>query len=209
MTISVYQISHEVGRGYPATATLTPTLQEATPVITSFSPMSGVVGDTITVFGLGLANVMAIKVAGIPMINIAVSSDNEINFVISPETTSELIEVTTPGGTAISSNSLVIDNNTTGSGFTGFVEVSESRSLADDDLGKILICDTSSSDITIILDETALTNPINFSCQVFNKGTNKVIFATASTFLSQLVELSIQNSSLNIYYQSSGIWFGL
>ena len=128
VTISVYQISHEVGRGYPATATLTPTLQEATPIITSFSPMSGVAGDTVTVCGSGLSNVMAIKVAGIPTINIAVSSDNEMNFVISPDTTSGLIEVTTPAGTAISSNALVINSTATGSGFTGFVAVNSSRS---------------------------------------------------------------------------------
>ena len=209
VTISVYQISHKVGRGYPATATLTPTLQEATPIITSFSPMSGIAGDTVTVFGSGLSTVMAIKVAGIPTINIAVSSDNEINFMISPDTTSGLIEVTTPVGTAISANSFVINSSATGSGFTGFVAVNSSRSLADSDRGKILVCDTSSGDITITLDETALTNPTNFSCQVFNKGTNKVIFATSSTFLSPVAELPITNSSLNIYYQDSGNWFGL
>ena len=209
LTVSVYQISTEVGRGYPAMATLTPTLQEATPVINSFSPMSGVAGDTITVFGSGLSNVMAIKVAGIPTNNIAVSSDNEINFVISPDNTSGLIEVTTPVGIATSSNSFVINSTATGSGFTGFVNVSASRSLADSDLGKILVCDTSSGDITITLDETALTNPINFSCQVFNKGTGKVIFATSSTFLSPVADLPVQNSSIRIFHEQAGNWYGI
>ena len=175
ITLQIYQLSSEVGRGYPAIATLTPTLAEATPVITNFSPMSGVEGDTVTVFGSGLSGVMAIKVAGIPTSNIAVSSDNEINFIINTDNTSGLIEVTTPGGTALSNNSLVINSTATGSGFTGFVAVSGSRSLSDSDRGKILVCGISSSDITITLDETALTNPNNFNCQVFNKGAPRKI----------------------------------
>ena len=207
ITIQVYQISSVVGRGYPAKATLTPTFQESTPVITGFNPMAGAQGDTITLYGSGLAGVMAIKVAGIPTTNIAVSSDNEINFVISAGTISGLIEITTSGGTVTSANAFVINKPV--SGFAGFVAVASSRSLADSDLGKILVCDTNSGDITITLDETALSNPINFRCQVFNKGINKVIFSTAATFLSPVAELPVPNSSLNIYYQDSGNWFGL
>ena len=110
MTVKVYQISIDVGRGYPATATLTPTFQESTPVITGFNPMSGVEGDTITVFGSGLAGVMAVNLAGIPANNIAVVNDYEVSFVIAPDTGSGLIEVITTDGSATSSNSLVTNS---------------------------------------------------------------------------------------------------
>ena len=76
-----------MARGYPTPANLTPTLAEVTPVITSFSSMSGVEGDTVTAFGSELLGVMAVKVASIPTINIAVSSDNEINFIINTDNT--------------------------------------------------------------------------------------------------------------------------
>ncbi|MGK7894397.1 MAG: phage tail protein [Xenococcus sp. (in: cyanobacteria)] len=209
VTVSVYQVSATVGRGYSATATLTPTLQEATPVITDFSPKSGLVGDTITVYGSGLSNLTEVAIESVLGTNLAVVSDSEINFVVGTGTESGTIKVTTVGGTAISANSFVINSTATGSGFTGFVTVSGSRSLADSDLGKILVCDTSSANITITLDETALTNPANFNCRVFNQGANRVIFASSSTFLSQLLELVITNSAINLYYQDPGVWYGI
>ena len=207
VTVIVYQISSDVGRGYPATATLTPTFQESTPIITGFNPMAGVEGDTVTVFGSGLAGVMAINLAGVPGNNIAVVSDYEISFIIAPDTVSGLIEVVTPGGSSSSSQSFVI-NSDSGSGFTGFVTVNSSRSLQDSDLGGLLNCDTNSGDITLTLDESLLTVS-NFNCKVFNNGMGQVIFATSSTFLSPVTELTTPNSSRSLFYQPSVAWYAV
>ena len=111
INVKIYQISLEVGRGYPATATLTPTFQESTPIITGFNPMAGLEGDTVTVFGSGLAGVTAVTIGGVSATNLAVVSDNEISFAIAPETVSGLIQVVTPGGSSSSSNSFVINNS--------------------------------------------------------------------------------------------------
>ncbi len=113
VTVTVYQISSHVGRGYPAQAMLTPTFQESTPIITGFNPMAGVEGDSVTVFGSGLAGVTAVTIGGVSATNLAVVSDNEINFVIGADTVSGLINVVTPGGSSASGNSLVINSSST------------------------------------------------------------------------------------------------
>jgi Putative phage tail protein len=108
ITVRIYQISALVGRGYPATATLTVGLSSVAPTITDFAPRSGAIGDTITVYGSGFTGATALSVNGIACTSRTVISDTEINGVIAAGTTSGLVSVTAPGGTVNSSVLFVV-----------------------------------------------------------------------------------------------------
>ena len=188
VTVTVYQISIDVGRGYPATATLTPTFQEATPVITGFNPMSGAEGDTIALYGSGLAGVTALNVAGVPATNIAVISDNEISFAIAPDTVSGLIAVTTLGGTANSSNSLIV-NARQNSGFTGVAIPGTFGELA---LTTQLLADGDSENFDLNIGAFSsirkITSSINSRIRLFGSDADRV--ADTAPVTSQLSEQS-------------------
>lgn len=111
ITVQVYQMSTAVGRGYPAQATLTPTFAAATPTITSFNPVQGQEGDTITLTGSGLAGITDVTVNGLSQDAIAVASDTEASFVIATSTASGIITAVAPGGNGSSAIALIIMNS--------------------------------------------------------------------------------------------------
>lgn len=100
VTFRVYQRSALVGRGYPATATITPSIVAATPQITDFSPRSGEVGTQIRVYGAGLTDASSLTIGGTAATGLTVISDSEVRGTIANSTTTGVVSVTTPGGAA-------------------------------------------------------------------------------------------------------------
>lgn len=113
ITVDVFQMSGVVGRGNAGTGVLTPTFVHAVPKITGFSPVSGQVGDTIRVYGSGLAEVTMVAIGSVNCTNLAVVNDGEITAVVATGTTTAKITVTALGGMDVSSIAWSISSITT------------------------------------------------------------------------------------------------
>ena len=75
----------------------------APPTITSFAPASPLPGDLVTVTGASLiANLLAVRVNGLPVQNLVRLSDNLLTFTM-PNTTTGPIAITTLGGSTTAS----------------------------------------------------------------------------------------------------------
>ncbi|MEL6493933.1 MAG: phage tail protein [Cyanobacteria bacterium J06623_7] len=108
--VSVAQISSSYGVGsYSPIAELTPPLVEPAPTIASFTPASALPGTTINIVGDNLAQVTDIYIGDVPQYNIAVTDNQNISFVLVSGTVSGVIQITTTGGTAESSNPLIVE----------------------------------------------------------------------------------------------------
>jgi len=79
-----------------------------TPTITSFSPTSGAVGDTVTVFGTGFSGVTAVRFNGTASDPIAVLSSTQISTRVPAGGTTGTIAVTTAGGSASSATTFTV-----------------------------------------------------------------------------------------------------
>jgi hypothetical protein len=77
-----------------------------TPVITSFSPATGPIGQTVTVSGTNFTGATALTVGGTGVTFTFVNSTT-LTFVVAAGSPSGLLAVTTPGGTATSSGSFL------------------------------------------------------------------------------------------------------
>ena len=73
----------------------------APPVLTSFSPASGSIGEQVTVFGSGFEAVTDVLLNG-TVASFTVISDSEIQFPVPAGATSGALSLTSPGGTATS-----------------------------------------------------------------------------------------------------------
>jgi len=73
---------------------------EVDPLITSFSPTSVVVGNTVTIKGLRLGGTTEVKIGGTPVTSFKVLSDSVVTAVVGKGGT-DTLSVTTPFGTAI------------------------------------------------------------------------------------------------------------
>ena len=109
ITIEVAQVSSDVGNGSFATATLTPEFVEPEPTINNFDPPQGEVGTTIEVRGTNLSLVEEVKIGDIVQDNLAIIDNENIQFAIAPGTVSGRVQITTDGGTATSSNALIVE----------------------------------------------------------------------------------------------------
>lgn len=108
IAVRIYQLSGVVGRGYPLSVTLTPTLAYPVPLITGFSPTQGSIGSTVTVYGSGFVGATALAINGVNCTSVSIISDTQISGTIAPTTTSGFVTVTTPGGVATSATAFVI-----------------------------------------------------------------------------------------------------
>ncbi|TAE24464.1 MAG: T9SS C-terminal target domain-containing protein [Candidatus Kapaibacterium sp.] len=70
------------------------------PRLTSFTPVSAGVGQTITIFGANFAAVTDVRIGGVPAERFAVVSPSQITAIVSAEGASGSISVTSPDGTA-------------------------------------------------------------------------------------------------------------
>ena len=210
VTIRIYQLSATVGRGYVGEFLVTPNFAESAPQITGFSPASAQVGDTVTVTGFALSNFTDLTIGGISQSGLAVISDEEITFVIAESTITGTVKIFTPGGTATSSNAIIIERSNalavpkvTGLLFTsGNIVVDESY------FGKVLLhnpkIDGQDSDVTITLTES-LANQDCFTFTVVNLGTagKKITIIPddeQNTFVEGKTELTKKGESVQMFY---------
>jgi hypothetical protein len=108
ITIRVYQLSSEVGRGYGYNISLTPTLYDPAPSVIDFSPRSGQVGDAITIYGSGFTSATAAAINGVSLTSFSAISDSVITGNINTGTTTGKVTVTNPTGTGESLTDFVI-----------------------------------------------------------------------------------------------------
>ncbi len=87
------------------------------PTLTSFSPSSGAVGTTITLTGTNFVGTTAVTLAGINT-TFTVLSDTQMTVVVPADASSGIIKVTTPGGSATSTNRFTLVLAPTISSFT-------------------------------------------------------------------------------------------
>jgi subtilisin-like proprotein convertase family protein len=80
----------------------TPFAVSPPPTITSFTPVSGKVGDTITIAGTQLTGATALTFGGTPAATFSVTSPTSLTAVVPAGAGAGPIQVTTPGGSATS-----------------------------------------------------------------------------------------------------------
>ncbi len=89
-----------------------------TPVVSSFTPSSGLPGSTVTITGSGFTGTSRVAFGGVTAQSYVVDSDTQIAAVVPPAAVSGPIAVTTPGGTASSSAVFTVVHPPSISGFT-------------------------------------------------------------------------------------------
>ena len=97
-----------LGTCIQATDSGIPTQLIPAPTISSFTPTSGPVGQTVTINGTKLAGAIAVAFNGLPAASYTIVSAIKITAVVANGTTTGKITVVTPGGTAVSTGSFTV-----------------------------------------------------------------------------------------------------
>ena len=84
------------------------TVTAAAPTITGFTPTSGPPGANVTITGTNLTGATSVKFNGVNATSFTVNSATQITAVVPATATTGLIAVTTPGGTATSTNDFTV-----------------------------------------------------------------------------------------------------
>jgi hypothetical protein len=93
--------------GNPVTVSIT-VLGSPAPTITTFNPNTGPVGTQVTITGTNLTGATAVRFNGMAASSFVVNSATSITAVVAAGTTTGLVSVTTPGGTATSATNFVV-----------------------------------------------------------------------------------------------------
>ena len=91
-----------------ATVLLNTTVFAAAPTITTISPATGPVGTSVTITGTNLTGATAVSFNGTAASSFVVNSATSITAVVAAGTTTGLVSVTTPSGTATSTTPFVV-----------------------------------------------------------------------------------------------------
>nr|MDJ0592770.1 IPT/TIG domain-containing protein [Pleurocapsa sp. MO_226.B13] len=206
ITVKVAQVSSDVGTGSYATATLTPELVEPAPTITSFAPASGLIGATITVTGTDLAQVSEIKIGDIIQDNLAVIDNAQVSFAIAPGTVSGLIELTTTGGTAISSNALIIEQPPQALVFPIASPITLPYTITPNDAGAELVI-TGESGVLAIPD-SEIGFAMGWGCWISLDGTGTVTIERESGGTNGILGNNAlgDNQTVKLWYRGNNIW---
>ena len=103
ITFTVYQLTSEAGRGYPATITVSPTLASVPPQIFDVNPRQLEIGQTIYIYGSGFTGTTGVTLNGTELDDLDIVSDFLIEGIVAEGTTTGVLVVTAPGGTASTS----------------------------------------------------------------------------------------------------------
>ena len=95
------------GNGNPATG-ITSVTYSVTPTISGFTPVSGPVGQSVTVSGNNLNGATAVTVNGVAGTITGTPTAGSLTFTVGAGSTSGLISLTTPGGTATSTTGFTV-----------------------------------------------------------------------------------------------------
>jgi hypothetical protein len=90
------------------TVTLDYQLKSLTPSIISFTPTSGAINTIVTITGTELLNTTQVSINGVVCNNLVVQNNTTVSFTVAPGTTTGLISLTTPNGTAISATPFTV-----------------------------------------------------------------------------------------------------
>ena len=93
--------------GNPVTVSIT-VLGSLAPTITTFNPNTGPVGTQVTITGTNLSGATAVRFNGTAASSFVVNSATSITAVVAAGTTTGLVSVTTPSGTATSATNFVV-----------------------------------------------------------------------------------------------------
>src|SRR5258707_7926819 len=102
------------GTGFVSVVTPAGTLKSnlkfrVTPTVLSFTPPSGTVGTQVTITGNSLTQASKVTFGGGKVAVFTVNSDTKITATVPAGATTGKIQVTTPGGTAISSTAFTVN----------------------------------------------------------------------------------------------------
>jgi hypothetical protein len=89
-----------------------------TPVITSFSPTSGIVGTTVTLTGSNFTGTTLVRFNGVNASGFTIPNDTTITVNVPNGATTGIIEVTNPAGTGASATSFTVFQTPTVTAFT-------------------------------------------------------------------------------------------
>ena len=206
ISVRVAQVSSSYGNGSTATSTFTPDLVEPEPTITGISPASGLVGATITVTGTDLAQVTQIKIGDIQQTNLAVIDNQNISLAIAPGTVSGLIEVTTTGGTATSTNALIIEQPPQTLVFPIASPITLPYIITPNDSGKELTINAQTNTLSIPDSDTGFA--AGWGCWISLDGTGTVTIERVSGGTSSILgnKAIASDTTVKLWHRGSNVW---
>jgi len=83
-------------------------LFKVTPQITSFSPTSGKVGDSVVITGAGLIQAATVKIGGVKVLSYTVNSDAQLTIKVPTGAKTGKIVVVTPGGSVTAQGTFTV-----------------------------------------------------------------------------------------------------
>lgn len=92
----------------PASFSWTLTAPGPPPSVSSFTPVSGLAGTSVTLSGSHFTGVTAVTFGGTATESFTVNSDSQITAVVARGTTTGHVSVTSPGGTATSARTFIV-----------------------------------------------------------------------------------------------------
>ena len=207
ITVKIAQVSSSYGNGTFATATLIPELLIPAPTITSFSPTSGQVGQTISVTGTDLDLITAVKIGDIEQINPVSTDSTSISFNIGHGSVSGSIEVTTAGGSATSTDALIIEIPQTASGFPrSKKEITLPYTIDVEDFNMELITTESTGTISIPDTESGFID--YWGCWISLDGSGSVTIERVgggNTGIKQSVALG-EDDTVKLWHRGNNTW---
>ena len=206
ITVKIAQVSGTFGDGSFAEATLIPPLVEPAPTITSFTPASAQVGTTINLVGTALAQVSSIKINDIEQTNLAVTDNENISFGIAFGSTSGLIEVTTIGDTAISTNALIVEPEATAIAFPFAQNITLPFTITAADFGKELIVSNQTG--TLSIPDLAAGFEARWGCWVSLDGTGTVTIERVSGGTSGIIQSNSlgNDDTVKLWHRGANVW---
>lgn len=209
ITVKIAQVSSVFGVGsYTSETELTPILVEPKPTITGFAPASSKVGETIALGGTNLASVSNVKIGDVVQANLQIIDNQNITFDITIGTVSGIIELTTPGGTAVSSNALIIEQQPR----TLVFPVAENKilpyTITPDDAGKELVIEAQTEILAIPNSNDGFYSGWGCWISLDGSGTITIRRPDSNNQTYQIIGNNIvaDNQTVKLWHRGNNVW---